>query len=790
MLKNHIKIALRSLKKQKGYSIINIAGLSISLAVSLLMLLWVQDEWATDKFHENGDQIFRVKRTIPLENNVLDVYRGVPYQILNTAVKEIPEVEKFFPIGFTFEDNLQKDDQAFRAKGTFANASLFEILSFPIIQGDVSQLDQKVNSMVISESLAKKIFGNTWKSNALGQTIHIHDNGDFSIAAIYEDFPEKSTLQNDFYYSFKSHLAKNDWMLDWGNSGMQGGVLLAAGSDPIAVGKKIDKMFKNNQKEGNKEGAFLQLFGDDHLYGNFDEQAQVVGGRIEYVRTFGIAAFLLLLISCINFVNLSTARASKRAKEVGVRKTIGAGKKSLISQFMIEAGVVTLISVGIAFLLAQALLPSVQKITDKMLIFDYAQPVFWFGITGVIILTTLFSGAYPAFVLSEFKPINALKGKVNQQTGSVNFRKSLVVVQFVLSLLLIIGSVIVTQQVDFIQNKNLGIAKDNLLYIHQDKVMYESYDVLKNELISKDGIEDVTLVGPNPLDIGSSTSSLSWPGKRPDQSKIEFKLLWTASNFVDVFDVNLSEGAYYRSGEILDTTKIVLNERAIEIMGIEDPIGKTITFWQAPRQIIGVIKDFHNQPLHQKIEPTCFLLNQEDAGWFYVKAKEGEMASAISGLESSFEKILPEVPLHYNFLDEQYQRQYKSEILTGKLANYFAIISIFISCLGLLGLATFLAEQKTKEIGIRKILGASTIGIIRLLSKDFIKLVVLALIISIPIAYYFMTSWLAAFEYHISIKWWVFALSGIAAILVAFLTVGIQSTRAALVNPVDSIRGE
>lgn len=790
MLRNHVKIAFRNLYKYRSYSLINIVGLSVALAVSLLMLLWVQDEWSMDKFHQAGDRIYRVKRTIPLEDNILDVYRGIPYPVVNAAQEELPEVEKYIPIGFSFEENLQREAQVFRAQGTFANTSLFEVLSFPILKGDVRQLDEKLNSMVISESLANKFFGHTWESTTIGSVISIGDKGDFSVEAVFADLPDNSTLKGDFFFSFKHHLSDNDWMLDWGNSGMQGAVLLAEGSDPDAVAQKIEALFKDHQEKGNKEGILLQKYADDYLYGSFDDQAKVDGGRIEYVRTFGIAALLLLFISCINFVNLATARASKRAKEVGVRKTVGAGQGALIGQFMTEAAVVTIISVGVAYLLAEALLPTVRTMTEKMLDFNYGQPIFWMSIIGIIVLTTLLSGAYPAFVLSSFRPINALKNKAKQQAGSVSLRKILVVLQFVLSLLLIVGSFVVTQQIDYIKNKNLGISKDNLLNIGKESEIADKYDALKNELLAQEGIANVTLAGPNPLDVGSSTNGVQWPGKRPDQDNIDFKMIWTSSNFDDFFDVELIAGTYYQGDRTEDTTALVLNERAVEIMGLEDPVGQTITFWDEPRKVIGVIKDFHNQPLYQRIQPMCFLLNQDNAGGMYVKAEDGKMTAAIAGLQSSFAKVLPDFPLHFNFVDEEYQKNYKSESLTGQLANYFALISILISCLGLLGLATFMAEQKTKEIGIRKVLGATTVGIISLLSKDFIKLVVIALVISIPIAYYFMNIWLTNFEYRIDIQWWVFALSGLIAVIVAVLTVGVQSMRAAVVNPTESLRGE
>ena len=755
------------------------------------MLLWVNDEWNTDKFHENIENIYRVKRTIPLEGNTLDVYNGVPFPVLEAAQKELPEVEKFVILARSFDETLQYEDAAYRESGTFANAAYFETFSYPILQGDISELDSKIDAIAISKKVAKKIFGTVWESSTIGKTIHVHNIGDFEIVAVYEDFPATSSIQQDFIYSFKNHLKENQWMLDWGNSGTQGCILLAQNADPNKVSDKLEKLFQDNQNGDRKEGILLQNYADHYLYGQFDEAANVVGGRIEYVRTFGLAALLLLIISCINFVNLATARASKRAKEVGVRKSIGASKKALISQFMIEAGVITFISISLAYVMAELLIPTVRIITEKPLAFDLSQPIFWAGIGGIFLFTTLLSGIYPAFVLSKFSPINALKGNAaDQAVSGVSFRKGLVVVQFVLALLMIVGALVVRQQVNYIKNKNLGIAKNNLMFIHQDDKVTDKYDVLYNELIAQEGIEGVTTAGPTPLNIQSSTSGVGWPEKRPDQQNIEFSMVWTASNFLDVFDIPLVDGRFYREGSVYDTTSIVFNETAIKIMELEDPVGQTIRWWGEPRQIIGVVKDFHNRSLYEKIEPLGILLDQNDAGWVFVKSKEGEIQQAISSLESTFTEVLPDVPLHFDFVDQDYQRQYKSEELTGTLANFFAILSILLSCLGLYGLATFFAEQKEKEIGIRKVLGASVGNLVQLLSRQFLILVIAGLVVGIPVSSYLLSGWLANFEYKIDMQFWMFAIPIALAIFIAALTVGLQALKAAIANPIESLRSE
>lgn len=791
MIKNYLKIAWRTLMKNKGYFLINVIGLSTALTVSFLMLLWVHDEYIMDKFHEKDAQLYRVKRTIPLENGVLDVYEGISYPLLKTASEQLPEVEKYITLGATFEDNLTVDNVHHRAKGTFANADFFSGFSFPVLIGDITQLDKKTEALAISESLARRLWGSDWNHEALGSVVHIHDNGDFTVEAVYADFPEQSSIQNDFYYGFNKHLADNDWMLEWGNNGMQGVLLLRPDADPELVSTKVNDLFQANIEgdEDYQEGSILQKFSDDYLYGQYDEQARVSGGQIEYIRIFTVAAIFLLLISCINFVNLSTAYAIKRCGEIGVRKVVGAGKKTLIGQFLSETAVVTAISFLIAYLLAWLLLPGVNDFVDKNLDTGIGQPGVWLSILGVFVVTTLLSGAYPAAVISSFKPIDALKGKAQERKHTISFRKGLVVLQFGLAILLIVAAIIVRLQVNYINEKDLGIARDHLVSIHQDQKITEKYDVLRSELMNSEAIEDVTLVGPSPLDIAASSSGIVWPGKSLEQGNIEFTLLWTAFNFPEVFEVPLSDGFYYREG-MVDTLNIVVNQKAVEIMGMEDPVGKVIQVWGKERQIIGVLKDFHNRSLYEQIQPSVFFLDPDNAGMMFVKLKADKTKDAIASLQTTFSRVLPDIPLHYDFLDEEYAAKYKSETLTGSLTFYFALVSILISCLGLFGLATFTAKQRKKEIGIRKVLGASVESITTLISIDFLKLVALAILVASPLAWYLMNQWLLDFEYQIQITWWIFGLTGLLTVLIALMTIGFESIRAARANPVNSLRTE
>lgn len=790
MIWNYIKIALRTIRNNKLYSLINIFGLAIALTVSFLMFLWVNDELTTDRFHENSDRLYRVKRTIPLENQVLEVYEGISYPLLKEGKLTIPEIEEFIPLGRPTEENIVYGDKIIRSEGSFANSAFFKSFSYPLIIGDYHSLDVKMESIVISKSLAERIFGNDWANEALGKIINIHNKDEFIIEAVYEDFPGTSSIQNEFYYSLDHHIADNKWLLEWGNNGMQGAFLLTENADPTIAEQKLHTLFQQNIGGDVKEGSILQLYADDYLYGKYNDKAEVIGGRIEYVRIFMISAFLLLIISCVNFINLATVIATKRRGEIGIRKAIGAKKKILFTQFMTEAAAITFIALLFSMGIAKVLLPKVNTLTGKSLEITFNDPKFWIGLIGIFALTTLLSGLYPSLILASYKPVNVLKKKTEGTFKGLSFRKGLVILQFGLTTILIISATGVSKQINYIQNKNLGIDKNNFIYINQDKEITSGYDGIRNELISSEGIDNVTMAGPDPLNMVASTSGIGWPGKITEQENIEFHLIWTTDNFAETFNLEIKDGSYYRKGRKLDTSSIVLNEKAIAIMGIEDPVGKTINLWGTPREIVGVVKDFHNQSLHEEIKPAGFILDAERAGTLYIKTKPGETETAINSIKSVFASVVPNLPLHFSFLDETYQEIYSSELLIGKLANYFAFISILISCLGLFGLATFLTEQRKKEISIRKVLGASLSSILQLLSRDFMKLVLVSLFIAFPIAWFIMNKWLNTYAYSTNLGWMIFLFAGLGAIILVLFSTGYQALKAGIENPARTLRSE
>ncbi|MEZ5039420.1 MAG: FtsX-like permease family protein [Saprospiraceae bacterium] len=790
MLQNYLKIALRNSWKNKTFSGINIFGLAMSLAATLLILLWVKDEAGIDRFHEKGEAIQKILMVYPQEGGKLVTNPNVAYPMIKQIEEEVPEVEEVVYLGYPQEQLVEREKLAFKERGMYANSAMFSTFSFPILIGDRTKIDETLNGMAISESMAKRFFGRNWEANAIGELIRVNDKDDFIVEAVFKDIPANSSLKFDFVANVEHRIKHNEWLLDWGNKGMAAVILLREDAEKEAALEKINAIYKTSKVFTEGEFVLLQNFQDGYLYSQFSDRAEVAGGRIEYVRLFSMAALLLLVIACINFVNLTTVRASKRAKEVGVRKTIGASKSSLISQFLVESTLISIIAIGFAVLLAEIGLPTVRILMDKSLFFDYQSLSFWLGMIGIVGLTAFLSGVYPAFVLSSYKTINVLKGKFTETLKDISLRKILVVTQFVLALILVVGAMVIQQQISYIKNKNIGIDREHLIYLSKEDKAPEKYEVLRTELLNYPGISSVTAISQSPIEVGASTTGVEWAGKRVDQRNQEFKMLWVEENFLDGFKVSMTEGRFYDADRSIDTSNIVLNETAIRVMGLENPVGKRINWWGNPVTIIGVVKDFHVGSLYEPIEPLGIILEKEMSSWLFIRTAAGKTEEAINGLQAAYNKVFPDTPLDYKFLDEQYQNHYKGEVLTATLAKYFAFISILISCLGLFGLSTFLVEQKTKEIGVRKVMGASMQHIIGLLSRDFLLLVGIGLLMGIPISWYLLHTWLGKFAYGVDLEWWMFAIPVFIAIGIAFLTVGFQSLKAATANPVEALRAE
>ncbi|HEY1871563.1 MAG TPA: FtsX-like permease family protein, partial [Chitinophagaceae bacterium] len=658
-----------------------------------------------------------------------------------------------------------------------------------LVQGTVETSLQSPVSMAISEKMAEIFFGDA--KNAIGKTIRYKNKKDFTVTAVFKNLPANVSDNFDCLINWDAYLEENDWAKQWGNYGPSTYIMLNASANPGLVQQKIehfmDKFVGNSESYRIELG--LQRFDEMYLYGNF-KNGNINGGRIEYVRLFSIIAVFILLIACVNFMNLTTARSVKRAKEIGIRKAVGAIRFALIRQFIAEAIFITCIALIFALMLSALVMPWFNQLTSKEISIPFNQLSFWFIVAVIAVITGFVSGSYPALFLSSFNVIRVLKGSVKFSHSAIYFRKGLVVFQFALSIILIIATIIISNQIRFIQKRNLGFDKDNLAYINLDGDLVKKYELFKQKAGEVAGVEAITRMSAEPTDIGAETFMVDWPGKDPKASP-KFECASIGYSYAKTMKLQFAEGRDFSKDFATDSTAYILNEAAVKQIGYKDPLGKPLTFWGKKGTIVGVLKDFHFNSLHQAIKPLILRLGEnEDYGIMLARIKAGETKNVISSMESISKELNPSFPFSYRFADDEFQKLYTSESIIGKLSLYFASLAIFICCLGLLGLAIFTAEQRTKEIGIRKVLGANAASLFVLLSKEFLWLVIIALLIATPVAWYAMNNWLHDFAYHASISWWMFFVAGLVAIMIALITVSFNAIKAALANPVKSLRTE
>ena len=787
MFHNYFKTALRSFWRQKGYTLINISGLSVGLACSILILLWVQDELKVDQFHEQGPQLYQVMRHVTFSDGQIYTWMSQPMPLAQMMEKEIPEVLDAELVNWSNDYLIRVGDQAFRESGHVVDSAFFEIFTFPLIVGEASEVLKDPASIVISESVAIKCFGPDWRNKALGQILTVNNDEEVKVSGVFRDVPDHSTLRFDVVFPIGRFLSKNKWLEHWGNSSLQIFVRLAENADVNQVNQKITDMIDKNHQHANAQ-VFLHPYQDIYLRSNFRD-GKLVGGRIDYVRIFSLVALFILVIAAINFMNLATARSGKRAREIGVRKVVGASKSAVFQQFMGESMMLSFFSMSVAVLLVELALPAFNEMMDKTIAVNYLSPVYLLSLLGIALFTGFISGVYPALMLASFNVVNVLKGTLAYQFKGALLRQGLVVFQFTLSILLIIGTLTIYQQIHFIRTKNLGLDKDNLLYLQLEGPMQEQYETFRTELLRQPGILSVTTSSQDPLSVGNNTTDPTWEGKDPN-SQILISIINANYDFVETMKMELVAGRSHSRDYGTDTANYIINEVTAKVIGKENPIGITIDFWGRKGQVIGVVKDFHFSSLYSNIDPLIIRMDPKETWMFFVRVDGPQMQEALAGLEKVHQQFNAGYPFEYTFLDENFQRTYAREFRTGSLANAFALMAVFISCLGLFGLASFTAERRTKEIGIRKVLGASVSNLVMLLSRDFTWLVLIAFIAAAVPAWFAMDYWLGTFEYHVDLSAWVFMLAGIAAILIAWLTIGYQSVRAALANPADSLRSE
>ncbi|TMI81338.1 MAG: FtsX-like permease family protein [Bacteroidetes bacterium] len=793
MIKSYFKTAWRSLLRGRSFSLINIGGLAIGMAGASLILLWLQNEISFDKFHINKDRLYEVYGLTNNTDGRPTVIPVVP-QPLGPAIKQnFPEVEGQTRVKDINSFLITANSKSFTGiNGSFVDPAFLQMFSFPLERGSEHDQLKNVYSITITENLAKKLFGN---EDAVGKIVRIDSVDNFTVTGVLKNRP--SNTRFDFEYLLSWDYLKKlgpGWSNEsWLSNNTPVYVLLSQNTNLQAFNAKIKDLSRINAGRNDIWTHFLFPLRQWHLYSNF-ENGKPVGGRVDTVRIFAIIAVFILLIACINFMNLSTARSEKRAKEVGIRKVAGAGKNLLIGQFIAESFLTTCIAGAIALLTVQLVLPSFDKIIREQLSIPYSNPYFWLCTIAFISVTSLLAGSYPAFYLSSFEPISIFKKQFKRTTAIISPRRMLVVVQFTFAIILIISTIVVRNQVQHAQSRDKGYSNNNLIHVDFVGDIDKNYALIKQELISSNIASSVT---KNMIDVthgGGHTWGLRWANENPKDTNTTVTLYSADADWVKTASLHLIEG---RDIDIYkypaDSFSVLLNETAVKLMRFTDPVGQTISTLSGnkPLRVVGVVKDYVIGSPYEEVPPTVI---EGPGSWFntmHIKLNPAE-ATAVNILkaEKVFKKYNPDYPLDYKFVDEEYAKQFDSEQRSKTMAGLFAALAIFISCLGLFGLSAYVAESRIKEIGVRKVLGASVLSIAKLLSMDFVKLVVISIMIATPVAAYVMNRWLEDYAYRIKLGWEIFFAAGLLAISIALTTVSFQSIKAAIANPVKSLRTE
>ncbi len=788
MIKNFIKIAYRNLLRSKGFSFLNISGVAIGMASAMLILLWVQDELNFDRFHEKTDRIYMMYGRNKINGQLLAVSQ-TPEIMESTLKQNYPEVEdavRYNNVTFL----MTVGDKHLNVQGAFADSGFLSTFSYPLLTGGSGSLLSETHNIVLTQALAKKFFGN---ESAIGKTVRIDSTDNFTVSGVLKDLPRNTRFYFEYLlpWNYKVKLGWAD--SNWTNNFTDTYVLLKPATSQQVFDTKIKNIIINHTKSGkfeSKAEVFTQPLSRLYLYSK-SENGRLVGGRIDVVNLFIVIAIFILLIACINFMNLSTARSEKRAKEVGIRKVAGARKSSLVAQFISESLILAFIAFIIAVMIVQLSLPAFNSLTGKQLAITFSNPFYWLS---AILITGIIAGSYPAFYLSSFTPAMVLKGSFKKVNALVTPRKVLVILQFTFAITLIISTIIVEHQVQYAQDRDAGYNRNNLVFTFNQGDVNKNYGLIKNELISSGAAVSVTK-SANPITTRwSSGWGYLWQGSTATDKKTEFVRLGSDADFVKTLGVKLAAGRDIDINKYpSDSTAMLLNETAVRMMHFKNPIGQTIRRENYPDEwhVVGVVKDFILESPYENINPTMILGPSQ---WFQVihfKLNPANSTAAdLAKAEAIFKKYNPQYPFEYVFADESYARKFADEQRTAKLAGLFAGLTIFISCLGLFGLATYMAEQRTKEIGIRKVLGASVQSVVMLMAKDFVILVLVAVIIASPVAWFFMNKWLQNFGYRINISGWIFGIAGLLAVSIALLTISFQAIKAAIANPVKSLRSE
>jgi putative ABC transport system permease protein len=787
MISHYLLMASRNLWRNRSFSLINISGLALGLACSLLIWLWVNDERKVDAFHVNNDNLYTVvKRTY--HDGIVDAGYSNPGMLAGELKSVFPEVQYATPGVWEELHTFEGNNKTLKESGTYASRDFFVMFSYPLLEGQPETALRDPVDIAISRKMAQAFFGGP--AAAMGQTLTFDDKKDMTVSAVFENIGLNSSDRFDYVLSEETFWEQHGWARNWGNNAPATYLMLRPGTDVAAFEAKIESFIDGYSKEENViKKLSLQKYSDVYLHSHF-RNGELEGGRVQYVTLFTVVGVFVLLIACINFISVTTARSIKRAKEIGVRKVVGAVRSALIRQFIGETLLIVLFAFIVAIVLMIIALPSFNTLTQKQIVLPLGEVSSWIILTVIAVVTAFVSGSYPALYLSSFNPVRAFKGTLKFGTGALWFRKGLVVFQFALSMLLIIGTIVISQQVNYVQSVNLGYDKQNLVFVPMEGPLSEKYDVFKSQLLSSPGVALVSRMSSAPTTLYNSTSGIDWEGKDPT-STTEFIHAAVGYDFIKTMDIRMVQGRDFSPEFATDSAGYLLNETALKATGYTDPIGKSFTQWGRKGKIIGIMKDFHFRSLHIAIEPIVFRLEERPStNWALLRTEPGKTKKAVANLANIYKDLSPEFPMTYSFFDQEYQKLYGSERIVETLSNVFAAMAILISCLGLLGLAIFTAEQRTREIGIRKILGASLTSLFGLLSKEIILLIIVSFVIASPLAWYFMDNWLQGYAYRVGISWWMFLVAIGLTLLVAIITISFQTIRTLLTNPVKTLKAD
>ena len=786
MLKNFFKVAFRNLWKNKGFSFINITGLAIGMASAMLLLFWIYDEMSYDRFHVKGDRIYEAWNRAEFSGE-LHCWNTTPKILARTMEHDFPEVESAVRVNWPSNYLFTVGEKKIMVQGNIVDSLFLEMFSFPLLKGNPHTALKDMHSVVVTEKLARKLFGN---EDPMGKLVKIDNKETFRVTGLAKDIPGNTRFDFEYLlpWEYLRHINGDD--PNWGNNSTRTYVLLKPNASLASVQQKMLTLKGRYEKDEPKWQMFLYPIERWRLYSRFNGAAED-GGRIEFVKLSAIIASFIILIACINFMNLNTARSEKRAKEVGIRKVVGARKAGLISQFLGESILLSFFSAFLAIGLVELSLSTFNDVTDKHLYIHFGSVGFWLMILGFILVTGLLAGSYPAFFLSSFQPVKVLKGGFKKVNALVTPRKVLVVLQFGFAILLIICTIIVQQQINHARDRDTGYDKNNLIYHFMTGDIEKNYTLIKNELISSGAASSVTKTSSPLTQSWSDSWGFEWEGKDPND-KTDFDRYSADDDFLKTAGLQLVSGRDLNLEKyITDSSAMILNESALRVMKFKQPIGQIVKDNDIQWHVIGVIRDFI---LRSPYSPTAPMIIEGGKGFFnviHIKLSNLQpTAKSLKQTEAIFKKYNPEFPFDYHFVDEEYANKFQDERRTAVLAAFFSGLTIFISCLGLFGLATYMAETRIKEIGVRKVLGASVSSITFLISKDFLRLVLIAFLIAAPVAWWSMFSWLKNYPYRITIQWWVFLIAGGLSFLIALLTISYQAIRAAVANPVKSLRSE